>query len=643
MMVARSMAADLERSQLHEINNAKGDLNTGINEILQNDQSPTDQAQAIQAIFETSMEGLQTKGASARFMPEAARILSRADKAIQTRVKELKGVEAQRAVDNVTPETTKDEFASLIQSLGIQSDLAEANFIRAGQKRISEQALITLSGDALTAATGEDLDAIALQVKDNSEFVGQSKANFEVFGKAAEAAAANGLVDRTKSLLNKLGNDFAVNQARILATAETRLNDVDHAARITTALITGKVEPGQRLSTLPKHLDEARENIALQDIPLGGQIDAFKQLGLPLPPSIKDDMKASFDEGEIREGFAALRTLNQHSPLEAERLRNEIGPKAVVVWDEAFRDGGSPKSLVDAMDALGHPSAQVVLDDAEEMMTFNSKTNPKPIDPVQFVFLTDRTGTFSSEDIQTTGTQRREITSQFKLQLLQQAIRDDVEDVSAEPIKKAAAKRAALVYQQNFDSITFFRGDNFIQLLSRNLGVEPQNLPRFQTAVSAFETFADSESGGSRVLVNRAFNLRDVTYVPAVSDLGGVVAFMAFDRVNDEFRNTSFNRKSQEFNSVLESFNNVIRPGRLDIYDGVRRRAGESDVAMDAGGIDRVNSIINIAKRNWLIDNGARPQADQEDEFQIYLDRATKRARFRSLMPEGTAGGEVPQ
>ena len=647
VMVARAAAADLERKQTHEINNVKSDLTEGIAQILATDESPTSQSQAVQQLFQSSMQGLTTRGSVERFMPEATRILSGADKFIQGRVGELKQVEAQRAVDNIGPTTDEQEFVGSIESLGL-GDLQESKFIRSGQQKISKQNLITLSGQALIANDASDLAAIDEQVKQNSKFVGLSKARFEVFGNAAEAAAENGLVERTKSLLGKLGNDFATEQAKILNRAEVRFNDIDHAGRITTALIKGKVEPGQRLSTLPKHLNEARANIALQGIPLGGQIDAFKQLGLPLPSSIKDDVKASFDSGDIREGFAALRTLDAHNRGEAIRLRDEIGDKATTIWNEAFREGSSAQSVVDAMDVLGNPRASEILKEADVIMKGDKKVDP--LDPVQFVFLTERVGTgfdlgFANESIETTGTQRDEITSQFRLQLLKQAIRDDVatQDLSSKAVSDAAAKRAAEIYQQNFDNISLFNGENRSQLLSRTIGVEPENMPRFQDSVSSFETFAVNESSDSRVLVNRAFNLGEVTYVPAVSDLGSVVAFMAFDRSIDEFRNTSFNRNAQEFNRVREAFTNTIRPGRLDIYDGVRRRVGESDIALNAGGNARVKRIVDIAARQWLIDRGARPEPDEEDEFQIYLDRATRRAGFSSLLPEGAVSDQIQE
>jgi len=651
LMVARAAAADRERATINEINNAKSQLTQGITEILSTNDAPTEQAQAVQAQFQSAMSQLKSQGSVQRFMPEATRILSNADKAIQGRVLELGKIEGKRAFDNITPSTRLDEYTEQINSIGSLGDLQKFNLIRDGDKKISNQNLISLSGEALVTDSSSELAHIDDHVRENAKFVGLAKARLEVFGKAAEAAAQNGLVGRTKSLLNQLGNDFAVEQAKILRTAEIRFNDIDHVGRITTALIKGKIESGQRLSTLPKHLNESRANIALQGIPLGGQIDAFKQLGLPLPSSIKDDVRASFDSGDIRGGFAAIQTLREHNPGEAARLRDEIGSKATTIWDEAFRDGSSAQSVVDAMDVLGHPRADEILKEADIIMTTgDEKRKREPVDPVQSVFKTLREGgrfdlSLANTDIETTSKQRGEITSQFRLQLLKQAIRDNVAttDLNTKAVADAAAKQAALTYQQNFDPIHLFNDNNRTHLLPRSLGIEPQNIPRFQQSVSSFETFADRQASDSRVLVNRTFNLGEVTYVPAVSDLGSVVAFMAFDRSRDEFRNTSFDRNAQEFNRVREAFSNTIRPGQLDIYDGVRRRIGESDVAFDAGGAPRVRKIVSIATRQWLIDNGAQPESGQEDEFQIYLDRAMKRAGFKALMTDEVLSGQVQE
>lgn len=648
-MVVDARQRDQRRTALNSINNAKQQFSGSVGDILADrGLSPEAQAQAIQKSLGEAFEGVTDPEVRNRLTRELAPILSRSKKTIDNISRQLLTVEANRSIDGITIDTDLDEFVLGIKSLGMDP-VQQDNMIREGEKKFSGIKLIGLVGDALTAETPERLAEIDEQVRENSKFVGLARARFDVFGKAAKAAAENGLVDRTKRLLEPLGNDFAEEQTKIVAIAETRFHDIDHVGRITTALIKGKVEPGQRLSTLPKHLNEARANVALQGVSLGGQIDAFKQLGLPLPSSIKDDLKASFDSGDIRGGMAALQTLNAHSPGEAARLRDEIGPKATTIWDEAFRDGSSPQSVVDAMDALSHPRADSILDLAADTMRFDKKVNPLPMDPVEFVFKSSRAGFFSSETIKTTSKQRGEIESQFKLQLLKQSIRDDLQDIDivSKAVAESAAKRAALIYQQNYDKIVLFDGSpNNAQLLSRNLGVEPQNIPRFQQSVSTFETFADNQASDSRVLVNRTFNLGQVTYVPAVSDLGGVVGFMAFDRINDEFRNTSSNRNSQEFNEVLKAFSSSIRPGQLDIYDGVRRRAGESEIAEDAGGEARVNGIIQIAKRQWLIDNGAKPDLKNEEEaeaYQIYLDRATKRAGFRSLMVEGGVGGEVPQ
>jgi len=630
MVSVKASNREAQRSEVSAMNSATAAL-TDLQSQFETDKtmSGPDRVQAFQegAIEIASRLSLENQNA---FAPTLARSIRTINLGVSREQDALDQLERDKAVDNMTADS---DIPNMIQQHSQTSDDAELRkFASRLTARRNELVLGQLKVDAVVANDTETLDRIDRSITQHSTPAMVEQNRFDIFGNAAKATAENGLIGRTKSLLNKLGNTYAAEQAKIIRTAETRNNDINHVGRLSTALLTGNVEPGQRLSVLPKHLDDAREAIAVQELSLGQQIDAFKRLSLPLAPSLEQDVKAAFDRGDVREGLAALQTLNKHSENEAIRLKDNIGLKAQVAWTEVHRSGATAKSKVDAIDTLSHPKADQLLKEAQVQLEGTDDIDA--IVPETFIFAETRKVGFN-QGIVVSSDQQEEIEALFRIKLIENSIRDGIPigDLGNDAIRGAAARSAAAEYQQSFDPIRLFRGPDVAQLLSKSLGVPTQDLEPFQAHVTSFEKFANQDKANSRVLVHRTFKFRDATYTPAVDDMGGIIGFMVFDQEHQQFRNTSLTANTQEFAQVFKVFNEVLRPGQLDLYSNVRRRANESRVAFEAGGDSRVQQVMKIAARLWLIDTG-ESAVGREEEFQVYLDQAITRSGFDSLFPD---------
>ncbi len=632
---------DIERRRVEELNTGRAEMINGTEEVMANDNlSPEDKIGLIGEMNKGIMSRFKSASALSQFTVDSARHMARVNQRVKGQVQELKKIEAVNLIDMVDFDSDFNEVSKQIKSMGLDPT-AEDQALDSAQMKISKLRRVNLAGVAASATKISDLNMIAAEIDaKHSDFIGNARARLEVFGEAAKAAAALGNEGQADDLLKMLGDSFPVEQARIRASAASSRKKVDRVGEIVGAIQNGVIPMGARLSNDPNHLNSALAAVTSENTRTSELVDAFSTIGLPLPSNLKDQIKGQFNGGDVLEGLAAVEMFRDHNPADAERLIQELGDVASVSVGMNDRQGASVTDLAEGIEALNHPRAVSALAEAKVMMSGDAKRGIEGIDPAASVFeLTDfgnsffKFAPFADENpdvLVATADQNKGIQDQFRLKMLQMAIRDNVSNGDFELIRSAAAKSAAQIYTQNFQAVDTNQG---AQLMPKSLLVRDDDLDTFRQGVSRFEVFANNESDGSRVLVNRAFNFGESTFVPAVNDLGQVVSFMRFNRDEGVVRNMSGSANEQGFQKMSRVFNSVIRPGQADLYADVRRRPGEATSAFEAGGEARVAAVVRIAVRNYEIDNGLPPGDDDDDAFQPYLDEATRKSRFKTLMP----------